>query len=137
MEQSILNSTKKILNVNPDDDSFDLDIITHINSAFSVLTDLGVGPVEGFAIEDDTAEWETYLPDDLVKLSKVKTCVHLRTRLLFDPPTSSYLLEAVKGQLQEAEWRLSANREATGWTDPDPLGYSAEPASIQLFRRSM
>lgn len=119
MELSILTSTKKILNVAPDDDSFDLDIITHINNAFSVLHDLGVGPLEGFVIEDDTAQWDSY-SDDLVQLSQVKTAVYLRVRLLFDPPTSGYLLDALKEVLRETEWRLNTRREATGWTDPDP-----------------
>ena len=120
MEQSILKSTKKTLGVDPGDTSFDLDIITHINSEFSTLTDLGVGPAEGFVIEDDSAEWESYLADDQVKLSKVKTCIYLRSRLLFDPPVQGFLLDAVKEQLREAEWRLSTNREATEWADPDP-----------------
>jgi hypothetical protein len=120
MKTSILKSTKKILGIEPDDTSFDLDIITHINSEFSTLTDLGVGPEAGFVIEDEYVEWESYLPDDQVKLSKVKACVYLRARLLFDPPISSYLLDAIKEQLREAEWRLSTNREATAWVDPDP-----------------
>lgn len=129
MEQSILKSTKKLLNVSPDDDSFDLDIITHVNSEFSILTDLGVGPKGGFVIEDETAEWPTYFaeatadvddPDHKIMLSKVKTCVYLRVKLLFDPPASSYLLDTVTKQLQEHEWRLNVNREATEWTDPDP-----------------
>jgi hypothetical protein len=120
MEQNILKSTKKILGVPDDDPSFDLDIITHINSAFSTLTDLGVGPEDGFALEDGFEEWGAYLVDDPVKLSKVKTVVHLRARLLFDPPNSGFLLDAIKTQLQEAEWRLNTNREATDWVDPDP-----------------
>jgi hypothetical protein len=120
MEQSILKSTKKILGIGDDDTSFDLDIITHINSAFSTLTDLGVGPEEGFAIEDESAEWDTYLSDDPVQLSKVKVCVYLRTRLLFDPPTVGFLLDATRELLRENEWRLNTNREATAWIDPDP-----------------
>ena len=122
MEQSILKSTKKILGIGPDDESFDLDIISHINSEFSILHDLGVGPQAGFVIEDETVEWSTYLPseEDLVKLVKVKTAVWLRTRLLFDPPTSAFLLDALKAQLLEQEWRLSMNREETEWVDPDP-----------------
>jgi hypothetical protein len=120
MEQSILRSTKKILGVDPDDTSFDLDIITHINSAFSTLTDIGIGPEEGFVIEDETVEWESYLVDDPIKLTKVKTCIYLRTRLLFDPPTQAFLLEAFKEQLREAEWRLNTNRESTEWVDPIP-----------------
>lgn len=121
MEQSILKSTKKILGVDPADDSFDLDIITHINSSFSTLNDLGVGPTDGFAIEDDTVEWGSYfLEEDLVQLSRVKTVVYLRTRLLFDPPTAGFHLDAIKQQLQEAEWRLNTRREATEWVDPEP-----------------
>jgi hypothetical protein len=129
MEQSILNSTKKLLNISPDDDSFDLDVITHINSEFSVLHDLGVGPVDGFVIEDESAEWESYLADDAVKLSKVKTCVWLRVRLLFDPPVQSFLITILKDQLLEEEWRLNTNREASEWTDPDPpVPVNSEPS---------
>jgi hypothetical protein len=120
MEQSILKSTKKILSIGDDDSSFDLDIISYINSAFSVLHDLGVGPEDGFVIEDEAAEWDEFLADDQVKLGKVKTSVWLRARLLFDPPTSAFLLDAAKEQLREAEWRLMTNREATEWVDPDP-----------------
>src|SRR4051812_34136377 len=109
MEQSILKCTKKLLSVSPDDTSFDLDIITHINSAFSVLADLGVGPENGFVIEDDSSEWASYLSDDPIKLSQVKTVVYLHTRLSFDPPTVGFLLDATKELLKEAQWRLNAN----------------------------
>lgn len=119
MEQSILTSTKKVLQIGADDTSFDLDILTHINSAFSTLHDLGVGPADGFAIEDDSAEWADFLTDT-VKLGKVKTCVYLHTRMLFDPPTTGYHLTALQNQLQEQQWRLSENREADDWVDPDP-----------------
>jgi hypothetical protein len=120
MEQSILKSTKKILDVDPDDTSFDLSIITHINTAFSALTDLGVGPTDGFVIEDEAVKWSAYLADDPIKLSKVKACIYLRTRLLFDPPASSFLLDVIKEQLREQEWRLSTDREAAEWVDPSP-----------------
>jgi len=119
LEQSILTSTKKILGISPDDTSFDLDIITHINSAFSTLSDLGVGPAEGFVIEDETAQWDSYLSGNPIELSKVKSCVWLETRLSFDPPTLSFLLDAAKAQLLEKQWRLNVNREATEWTDPE------------------
>ena len=121
MEQSILKSTKKILGVGPDDDSFDLDIMTHINSAFSVLTDMGVGPREGFAIEDATSKWENFfeLGTNIHWMSQVKNIVYLHSRLLFDPPTSGFLLEAMNKQLEEAKVRLSMNREALMWRDPE------------------
>lgn len=121
MEQSILTSTKKVLQIGPDDESFDLDIITHINSAFSTLHDLGVGPAEGFTIEDDEAEWADFLSvDDNMQLSRVKTFVLLHARLLFDPPATTFHLNAAQEQLQEVTWRLSVNREGVDWVDPDP-----------------
>lgn len=113
MEPSILKSTKKLLGVG--DDSFDLDIMTHINSAFSTLHDLGIGPQPGFVVEDDTAVWLDFLDDieDTVVQSKVKTYVYLKTRQLFDPPTTQYFLEAMTKQIQELEWRINVNREET------------------------
>lgn len=121
MDTSILNSTKKILGLTAEDTSFDLDIITQINSAFSTIWDLGVGPVEGFVIEDDEPTWEEYSPDlSNVQLSQLKTYVYLKVRLAFDPPQTSYALEALKEQIREHEWRLNVRRETTEWVDPDP-----------------
>jgi hypothetical protein len=119
MEQSILISTKKVLGIAADYTAFDLDIITHINAAFSTLTQLGVGPPEGFMIEDDTTEWYDYIEDD-VQLNTIKSYVFLKVRQLFDPPTTSYLIAAMEKQIQEFEWRLNVNRETTDWVDPDP-----------------
>ncbi len=112
MEQSILKSTKKVLHIGDDDESFDLDIMTHINSAFSTLHDLGVGPLEGFAIEDMEAEWEWFVEDEPVQLSQVKTFVFLHSRLIFDPPTTTYHLNAAQEQLAEITWRLNVRRES-------------------------
>ncbi|MET0786492.1 MAG: hypothetical protein ABWY25_07300 [Paenisporosarcina sp.] len=110
MGNSILNSTKKILGIPFDYEVFDLDIITHINSAFSVLCQLGVGPVEGFFIEDDLALWENFpVPNN--QMSLVKTYVYLKVRSLFDPPTTSFLIEATNNQIREFEWRLNVYRE--------------------------
>jgi hypothetical protein len=123
MEESILISTKKILGVADDDTSFDLDIITHINSAFSILNDLGIGPTAGFVIDDGTSKWQDFLDPGTkkVQLSKAKTCVFIRSRLLFDPPTSPHHLTAMQEQLKECEWRLNVNREASDWKDPEPF----------------
>lgn len=127
METSILNSTKKILGINPEDTSFDLDIITYINSAFSILNQLGIGPPSGFMIMDETSEWADFGVADEPTLNLLKTCIYLRVRMLFDPPATSYLQGAFEKQIQEHEWRLSAMREATAWVDPDPptLGAAA------------
>lgn len=130
LELSILDSTKKVLNVDPIDDSFDQDIITYVNTALSHLQQLGVGPTNGFVVEDNTKMWEDFLPVPdvdsvayeryLAILSAVKTNVYLRVRLFFDPPAISYVLTAMQQQLQESDSRLSMLREATGWVDPDP-----------------
>lgn len=119
MSASILDSTKKILGLEADYTAFDLDIITHINTVFSDLQLLGVGPVEGFAIEDAEAEWDDFLDSDF-KMNSVKTYVYLRVRLLFDPPTTSYLINSLQDQLRALEWRLNVQREGVSWIDPDP-----------------
>lgn len=127
MEQSILISTKKVLGIANDYTAFDLDIITHINAAFSTLTQLGVGPAEGFMIEDDDAEWSDYIEND-VQLNVVKSYIFLKTRQLFDPPSTSYLITAMEEQIQELEWRLNVSRETTEWVDPDPVIFLNEEA---------
>jgi hypothetical protein len=120
MEQSILTSTKKILGIAEDYTVFDLDIITHINTAFSTLTQLGVGPANGFMIESSEELWTDFIADNDLQYNAVKSYVFLRVRHLFDPPTTSYLITASEKQMQELEWRLNVHREETGWEDPDP-----------------
>lgn len=107
---SILDSTKKILGLDPEYDVFDVDIITHINSAFFTLNQLGVGPAEGFMILDNAAPW-TWFSEGRTNLNAVKTYVYLRVRLLFDPPQTSFATSAMEKQIQELEWRLNVNRE--------------------------
>jgi hypothetical protein len=119
MEHSILTSTKKILGIAEDYTVFDLDIITHINTAFSTLTQLGVGPSEGFMIEDAEAVWPEFIVEDF-QYNSVKSYVFLKVKQLFDPPQTSYLITATEKQIQELEWRLNVHREDEEWVDPDP-----------------
>ena len=105
MEQSILKSTKKMVGLDADYDVFDLDILTCINSALSTLNQIGVGIEEGFEVEDDQLEWSHLLGDD-PRLNSVKTYVHLKVRLLFDPPATSFVITSMEKQIQELEWRL-------------------------------
>ena len=107
METSILTSIKKLLGVAEDYTEFDEDILTHINSVFLNLTQLGVGPEEGFMIEDDTAVWEDFI-NDSIQLQAVKTYVYLKVKLLFDPPLSSSVTESINRMIAELEWRLNA-----------------------------
>jgi hypothetical protein len=118
MSDSILANTKKLLGLVDDYTAFDDDIIIHINSVFMILNQMGIGPENGFAIEDASATWDYFLDDDL-RLSSVKSYMYLRVRMLFDPPTTSYLITAIKEQIQEIEWRLKTQREGVSWTDPN------------------
>ena len=121
MEESVLQSTKKILGIGPEDDSFDLDVITHINSAFSTLEQAGVPP--SMFIEDGESAWADVYPDQPdEQLAMIKTCVYLQVRLLFDPPATSYLLSAAQEQVREHIWRINVRREDVEWVDPDPPG---------------
>lgn len=110
MSDSILNSTKKNLGIGADYLAFDQDIIMYINSVFSTLTQLGVGPVGGFEIEDATPTWEAYL-NGKPSMNFIKTYMYLRVRLLFDPPATSFLITALEKQKEELEWRISVQRE--------------------------
>lgn len=119
MNPSILGSVKKTLNLQLDYTAFDEDILMHINTVFSTLNQLGVGPSLGFMIENDDATWDQFIGDD-PRLNHVKSYVYLRVRLLFDPPTTGYHVQAMKEQIQEFEWRLNAQREDTQWVAPIP-----------------
>jgi len=120
VENSILNSTKAKLGLAADYTAFDVDIIDHINSAFSDLASLGIGPVAGFAIEDDAATWADFFGSEDFQLNSAKTYVFLKVRMIFDPPATSYLVTAMEKQLEEIAFRLNVHRESTAWVDPDP-----------------
>ena len=107
---SILVSIKKLLGIAADYTHFDPDIIMHINSAFSILTQLGVGPPEGFRIEDNTKTWNDFI-GDVTRIDAVKSYVYLKVSLMFDPPTSSAVLSAKERQISELEWRLNVAAE--------------------------
>ena len=117
---SILNDVKKVVGLSPDYDEFDLDIIMHINTIFSVLEQLGLGPVGGYMITDGTEEWDAFLGDDL-RMNSVKTYMYLRVRLLFDPPQTAHAIAATERQIEEFGWRLSVTRENDDWVSPLPL----------------
>ena len=111
MEESILKTIKKLLGVDPEYDSFDTDITVFINSALGILNQLGVGPEGGFSISGDTETWSDYIADNPVTLEMAKTYIYLKTRLAFDPPQSSGVIEAIKAQTAEIEWRLLVENE--------------------------
>lgn len=109
--ESILTSIKKLLGIDEEDDAFDTDIIIHINSVLMILTDIGVGPTEGFSIADSGDTWEEFLGSG-VDYEATKTYVYLKVRSIFDPPASSAALEAMNNQAKEYEWRLNVRAES-------------------------
>ena len=114
---SILTSIKKMLGLTEEDTSFDVDIIMAINSALMALTQIGAGPETGFIITDKTAKWSDFI-GDRIDLESIKSYVYLKTRLMFDPPSSSYVLEAYERHLSELGWRINVQIENT---TPDPV----------------
>ena len=109
--ESILTSIKKLLGISEEYDHFDPDIIMCINTAFSILTQLGVGPQEGFRIEDETSTWTDFLGDE-TKMELVKSYIHLKVKLLFDSSSlSSAYIESANRMMNEFEWRLQLEAE--------------------------
>lgn len=116
MSDSILVSIKKLLGITEEYDYFDADVIMHINMAFMVLYQLGVGPKTPFSIEDASATWSDFMGDS-TDLAGVKTYVFLKVKLVFDPPQSSAAMEAIKQNIAELEWRLNVTADpATTFT---------------------
>ena len=101
---NILTSIKKLLGINPEYQEFDQDIIMHINTVFMILNQLNIGPSEGFAIVDGLEEWGDYTT--ALNENAVRTFIYLKVKLMFDPPTSSALIDSINNMLAELEWRL-------------------------------
>lgn len=104
---SILQTIKKMLGELPEEyECFDQEILIHINSAISTLTQIGVGPSEGFYVQDSNTTWDEFIPSD-PRLSIVKTYIYLKVKIAFDPPSSSYILDSYQKTINELEWRLN------------------------------
>lgn len=103
--ESILTSIKKMLGIAEEYTQFDADLIMHINSVLSILTQIGVGPSEGFVIEDDVAVWTDFVPAN-PKLELIKSYTYMKVKLIFDPPLSSSVIESLNRSTSELEWRI-------------------------------
>lgn len=102
---SILTSIKKLLGIAEEYEHFDGDVMTYINSTFSTLTQLGAGPSTGFFIIDSSAEWEDFIPNDIIRQFSI-SYTFLKVKLLFDPPASPAAADAMKKAADELEWRI-------------------------------
>lgn len=117
MTTSILESVKKMLGIDKDCQAFDTDIIIHINSALMAVTQLGVGPSDGFMVNGYDETWEDLLGDAETIFAACRSYIFLRVRILFDPPSSSYVLSAYEDQIREYEWRLTINHDERRMND--------------------
>ena len=106
MDERILTSIKKLLGITEDYQHFDQDLIMHINSVLMTLTQIGVGPVGGMLITDDSTTWEEFA-GEVTDLGGIQSYVYLKVKLLFDPPQTSSVAEAINRQINELEWRLN------------------------------
>lgn len=104
--RSILNSIKKLHGISEEDTSFDTDMIIHINSALMILTQLGVGPSSGFYIRDSSKQWYDFVADEFLA-EIIISFVYVKVRLVFDPPASPTVVEAIKSSANEYEWRIA------------------------------
>lgn len=127
MGESILTDTKKNIGITESDTSFDDDIIMHLNSVFSTLQQLGVGPDDGFMVEDSSDEWYDFIGENN-SWNFIRSYIFLKVKMLFDPPSTSFHLEAMNKQIQEFEFRISVNRE---WqlNPVDPMSVEEEDDS--------
>ena len=113
MDERILTSIKKLLGITEDYDYFDQDIVMHINAAFMVLTQLGIGPSEGFLITDDTDTWSDFI-DDSTNLGSIQSYVYMKVKLMFDPPQNSFTVDSMTKLVNELEWRLNVAADNSG-----------------------
>ena len=113
---SILTSVKALQGIQEEDESFDQELIMDINSVFMVLYQLGVGPKKPFSITDKSQTWSEFL-GDRDDISLVRSYMYLKVRLLFDPPQSGVLHEAMERQVEECEWRINVQAESPSFPE--------------------
>ena len=111
---NILADIKKLIGIVPEYNEFDDQLLIDINAAFATLHQLGVGPEEGFEVDKDT-DWDEYISTQ--RLSFIKSYVSMKVRVMFDPPTSSFALDALNKQIAEYEWRICSEVECYGQED--------------------
>lgn len=119
MTDSILNSIKEPLNLPVDDTSFDKPLTLYINSVFSTLTQVGIGPTTGFRISDATTTWDAFLGSS-ENLEAVKSYMYFKVRLMFDPPQNSFGITSIEKMAEEELSRISYTREGEKWAAEHP-----------------
>lgn len=109
MNKSILDTIKEMLGIDKDCEAYDQDLIVFVNGVFSTLYQIGVGdrPV---SISNKFQEWSSlFSEDDLIDL--IKNYTFLKVKLIFDPPSNSFVMDSIKKQIEEYEWRIHVQAE--------------------------
>lgn len=122
MNESILTTIKKLLGIEEYYEAFDTDVMIHINSVFMTLNQLGVGPDEGFSISGKYETWEQFT-ENIKLYNGVKTYIYLKVKLVFDPPSSSFVLESMRKEIAELEWRLVHQTELPQTPDEESISF--------------
>lgn len=136
--ESILASIKKMLGLDDNYTPFDADVLIHINSAFMTLCQMGIGPKEGFTVTDNSQTWGDFLTNN-VMLGGVKTWVYLQVKMLFDPPSNSFVMDAYKTQAEQILWRLNVQAESVEempFMREEGLERGANPKNIPGYNES-
>lgn len=134
MSDSILATIKKMLGLDDGYTPFDTEILVHINAAFMTLCQMGIGPKEGYNVTDYDQTWSNFLVNQ-VMLGAVKTWVYLQVKMMFDPPTNSFVMDAYKTQADQILWRLNVQAETVEvmpFMTEDGLKRGANPANIPV-----
>ena len=108
MSDSVLSSTKQMLGISPEDTSFDVNVIMSINTALTILMDLGLTEVEDQIITSDKMTWDELL-GGRTDIEYVKTYIYQKVKMIFDPPTSTAAIDAMQRSISELEWRICNN----------------------------
>ena len=124
--ESILTSIKKLLGIAEEYTHFDADLIIHINSVLSILTQIGVGPSEGFSIKDESSVWGDFIPEnsnlELPAIRElIKSYIYMKVKLLFDPPLNSAVIESTNRIISELEWRIQVAADPVKTTEEEEI----------------
>lgn len=117
--ESILLTIKKMLGLEPEYTPFDMDIIVLINSSIMRLHQLGIGPKDGFYITDESQTWHEFVGCDK-DLKSIQEFIFIKTKLVFDPPSTSFVISAYNDRASELEWCLMVEKEYTDQGGDNP-----------------
>lgn len=125
MNESILKTIKSMLNIEDDITDFDQDLIVLINSSFSTLYQLGIGDTP-FKITGTEETWIQLLSEKDYYIESVKELIYLDVKLVFDPPTSSMVMDAYKEKRKEDQWRIAAQVDMEESSDSTKSGLGGD-----------